>query len=104
MVILLDPYAYSYLVPWLPRTVRVVGANNNMIRPGSRGRLQVQVESAINNHPGPMWGMEDPLDFPGAAEPILAYYRLQRTSECTFVQTNIEDRAEYIRVCRLLRR
>lgn len=103
MVVLLDPYAYSYLVPSMPRTVRVIGANNNIIRPGAWGKLEAEAEAAINGHHGPFWGMEFPVAFPGSAETVLTFYHLKRDEpSCSIVQSNIED-GPHIRMCRLLR-
>jgi hypothetical protein len=102
MVVLLDPYVYAYLVPSLPNTVRVVGANNNIVRPGSWGKLQAQVAAAITDHRGPLWGIEHPVDFPGVANQTLTYYRLARGEYCTFIETNIEQRIK-MRMCRLVR-
>lgn len=101
MVIFLDPYAYSYLVPSLPPTVRAIGANNNIIRPGSWGKLQAAAEAAIRGHTGPIWGLEDPLAFPGTADVTLDFYKLTRDGECTIVDSNIEERPQ-VRMCRLV--
>lgn len=103
MVIFLDPYAYSYLVPSMPETVRVIGANNNIVRPGVWGELQSQVAHAISDHRGPIWGVDDPRDFPGVADQTLSYYHLSRSDDCAFVETNIEDHRNKIRMCHLVR-
>lgn len=101
MVIFLDPYAYSYLVPFMPRSVHVVGANNNIIHPGAWGKLQAEAEAAINSHSGPFWGMEFPRAFPGTADDTLGYYHLHRKlGTCVIVDSNIED-GPNIRMCRL---
>lgn len=103
MVLFLDPYAYSYLVPLMPRTVRVIGANNNIIHPGAWGKLQAQAAAAINGHTGPFWGAEFPKAFPGTADATLAYYHLHRDpGSCMIVKSNIEN-GQNIQMCRLLR-
>jgi hypothetical protein len=102
MMLFLDSYAYSYLVPSFPETVRVIGANNNLVRPGSWGTLQAHVEAAIDGHQGPFWGMEYPEAFPGIADATLSHYRLVREGDCTLVDTNIEERP-LIKLCRLKR-
>ena len=68
MVIFLDPYAMSYTAPFLPPSVRVIGANTNLVHPGDAGLLQQRIEAAIRTHQGPLWGMEDKGDYPGVAE------------------------------------
>ena len=90
MVIFLDPYAMSYTVPFLPPSVRVIGANTNLVHPGDPGLLQRRIEDAIHAHRGPLWGMEDKGDYPGVAEQTLAYYGLRRAGDCTPIRTNIE--------------
>ena len=102
MIIFLDPYAYSYLVPSMPETVRVIGANNNIVRPGVWGELQAQVAHAISDYRGSIWGVDDPREFPGVADQTLAYYHLSRSDNCAFVETNIEDRPNKIRMCHLV--
>jgi len=102
MVVLLDPYAYSYLVPSLPESVRVVGANNNLVRPGSWGVLERRIEDAIRHHGGPLWGMEYPEAFPGIADATLKHHGLERGASCALVETNIEDHP-LVRLCRLRR-
>jgi len=103
MMIFLDPYAYSYLVPSMPRSVRAIGANNNMIAPGALGKLPAEVSAAINGQQGPLWGMEFPKAFPGSADVTLSYYHLHRVAgSCGIVQTNIED-GPHVKLCRLAR-
>jgi hypothetical protein len=101
MILMLDPYAMSYLVPFFPASVRVIGANTNLVRPGSVGRLQKNIEAAINGHTGPLWGLENPRDFPGTAEATLKYYQLERADACTAIMTNIDEPNTI--ACRLVR-
>ncbi|TWB24554.1 hypothetical protein FBZ89_101180 [Nitrospirillum amazonense] len=103
MALFLDPYAYSYLVPTFPSTVKVVGANTNFIRPGSWGKMQAKAETAINGHQGPFWGFEYPEAFPGEADKTLAFYNLERDGECAPVVSNIDDRP-LLRACHLKRK
>jgi hypothetical protein len=100
MVMILDPYGFSYVVPALPPTVRVIGADTNLGGPGSGSKFQEAIEAAIRSHSGPLWGMEDPLDYRGVADAVLKYYNFSRTLECVDVKTNIEDRPR-VRMCRL---
>jgi hypothetical protein len=101
MILMLDPYAMSYLVPFFPPSVRVVGANTNLIHPGSVGRLEKQIEAAINGHIGPLWGLENPKDLPERADATLEYYRLKRADGCTAIKTNIDPPITI--ACRLIR-
>ena len=92
MVLFLNSYAYSYLVPFMPVTARAVGVNSNLVRPGSPGKLQGEIARAIRDHKGPLWGMEYPEAFPGIADASLATYALRREGDCTLLDTNIEDK------------
>ncbi len=103
MVVFLDPYAYSYLVPFMPDTARAIGANTNLVRPGSPGLLEPQIESTIRDHQGPLWGMEYPEVFPGVADSTLASHHLTREDDCALVDTNMEEKP-FVRICRLKRK
>lgn len=102
MMLVLDPYAHSYVIPYLTPSVPVVGAQTNINGPGSPGQLQTRVEGAIASHRGPLWGMESPAGYPGVADETLKHYHLKRGAECSMVDTNIEDKPT-IRICRLER-
>jgi hypothetical protein len=103
MVVLLDAYAYSYLVAFMPSSARLIGASNSIVVPSSTGKLKDQVVAAISSHLGPIWGIEDPGDFPGSADLTLSFYGLQRGQECSFITTNIEGAGTHLRMCRLER-
>jgi hypothetical protein len=90
LVVLLDPSALSYTVPFLPPGVTVVGANTNLVHPGAPGTLQARIERTIRNWNGPIWGFENGRNFPGAADATVAYYRLQRKAPCAEIAGNIE--------------
>jgi hypothetical protein len=98
LVVLLDPSPMAYLADFLPPSVRLVGANNNLIQPGDDGRLARQAETAIQAHAGPLYGLEDPAESPGAAGWTLMYYRLHR-GKCSPVVSNLDNNA--IHLCRL---
>jgi hypothetical protein len=102
MVLLLDPQPYAYLVPSMPSSVRAVGVNNNLVHPGSTGRLWGIIEAAVRDHPGPLWGIEDPNDSPGVADASLASLGLARDGDCVPLITNMED-GLHVRICRLKR-
>ena len=82
----------------LPASVRLVGANNNLVQPGGGGLLAQQAAMAIRNHAGPLYGLEDPAESPGVADRTLAYYGLRRGS-CAPVQSNLDNNA--VHLCRL---
>ena len=100
LVVLLDGSPMAYLADLLPVTVRLVGANNNLVQLGGSGLLAQQAAMAIRNHVGPLYGLEDPAEAPRAADRTLVYYNLRRDS-CAAVESNLDNNA--IRWCRLLR-
>jgi len=99
MVVLLDGAPMAYLADLLPITVRLVGANNNIVHPGGDDLLARQAAMAIRSHAGPLYGLEDPAEAPGTADRTLAYYRLRRGG-CSAVESNLDNNA--IQWCRLL--
>jgi hypothetical protein len=98
MVVLLDGAPMAYLADLFPATVRLVGANNNLVEPGGSGLLAQQAAAAIRNHEGALYGLEDAVESPGTAGRTLAYYRLQRGS-CAPVESNLDNNA--VHMCRL---
>jgi hypothetical protein len=102
MVLFLDPQPYAYLVPWMPSTARAIGVNNNLVHPGSPGRLWSTIETAVRDHQGPLWGVEDPRNSPGVAEGSLRSLRLARDAECASLITNMEP-AGRVKICKLRR-
>jgi hypothetical protein len=93
LVVFLDPSAMAYLVPFLPREVTVVGANNNLVRPGSGGELQRKIEGVVRGWNGPRWGFENGRNFPGDADAVLSYYGLRRVLPCTPIFSSVEGAA-----------
>ena len=69
MVVLLDGAPMAYLADLLPTTVRLVGANNNLVQPGGGGLLAEQAAAAIRHHKGPLYGLENPIEFPRQGRP-----------------------------------
>jgi uncharacterized membrane protein len=102
MVLFLDPQPYGYLVPWMPNSARAIGVNNNLVHPGSSGRLWSIIEAAVRDHQGPLWGVENRSDLPGAADVSLASLGLARDKECDQLITNMED-GQHVQICRLRR-
>ena len=88
IVLFLDPPPYSYLVPSMPSSARAIGVNNGLVHPGSAGKLWSIIEATVRDHQGPLWGVEDPKDFPGVADVSLSSLGLARGGECAPLATN----------------
>ena len=99
MVLFLDDQPYSFLVPSMPISARAIGVNNNLVHPGSTGRLWSVIAAAVRDHQGPLWGVDDPHDSPGVADGSLASLGLARDRDCVPVITNMGTR----RICKLRR-
>jgi len=102
MVLFLDSEPYAYLVPSMPNSARVIGVNNNLVHPGSPGRLERMIEAAVQDHRGPLWGVENPAVDPGVADVSLSSLRLARAGECAPLITNMEV-GQPVRICKLRR-
>jgi hypothetical protein len=101
MALILDSSPLSYVVPFMPETVRAIGVSNNLSHPGSPGRLRSEIEAAVRGHRGPFWGLEDPGAAPGEADLSLKSLGLAR-GDCALLDSNLElDRTA--RICRLVR-
>ena len=101
LVVLLDGSPLAYLALFEPVSVRFVGANNNLIRPGGSTLLDQNVADAISGQNRDVWGLESPEASPGEADRVLAFYRLERSS-CTWLRTNLVD-SGHVRMCQLSR-
>jgi hypothetical protein len=91
LVVLLDPSPMAYVAAFATPTLRFVGANNNLVRPGDRNLLVRQVQAAILNHSGPLWGLEMPGENRGVADATLLAYGLQRSEGCARVRSNLDQ-------------
>ena len=91
LVILLDSSPMSYLVAYMPPSVRVVGANNPLFYPGQTGLLAERRERLIKTWPGPIYGLENPVHRPSMADRTLGYYGLHRGPGCTYLRSNLEN-------------
>lgn len=100
LVIMLDDAPMAYVAAFEPRSVRFVGANSNLLRPGQDSLMAKQAEAAIRSAKGPIWGLEYP---PAAAEneQTLHYYGLHRVPPCLTVISNIDGNS--LRLCPLQR-
>jgi hypothetical protein len=103
MVLFLDTRPYSFIVPWMPESARAIGVNNNLVHPGSQGKLWTIIETAIQNHRGPLWGIEDTHDDSGAADVSLNSLGLARDGGCAPLKTNMEV-GNHARICKLRRK
>jgi hypothetical protein len=102
MVLFLDPDPYAYLVPSMPISARAIGVNNNLVHPGGAGRLWSVIETAVRDHQGSLWGVENPGDFPGVADASLRSLRLARDGECVSLIANLEAPGR-VMMCKLRR-
>jgi hypothetical protein len=102
MVLFLDRLPYSFVVPWMPSSARAIGVNNNLVHPGSSGRLWSIIEAAVRNHEGPLWGIETPEDEPGRGDASLKSLGLGRDGQCMPLKTNMPV-GQRGRICRLHR-
>ena len=93
LVVLLDPSPMAYVAAFAPDSVRFVGADNNLVRPGASTRMARAVAASIRDQTGPLWGLEAPADHPGAATATLRAYRLARAPGCVRVRSNLDDNA-----------
>jgi hypothetical protein len=103
IVLFLDPPPYSYLVPSMPSSARAIAVNNGLVHPGSAGKLWSIIEATVRDHQGPLWGVEDPKDFPGVADASLSSLGLARGGECAPLVTNMEL-GQPVKICRLQRK
>ena len=101
LVVTLDGSGAAYLAPFTDPAIRWVGANNTLIQPGSPARLAQQAESAIRQHTGPLYGIDDPKRGDGVSTQTLAYYNLAQTN-CTQIASNLDGNG--LRLCRLVHR
>ena len=102
MVLFLDPQPYAFLVPSMPISARAIGVNNNLVHPGSPGRLWSAIDAAVRDHQGPLWGVEDPFDRPGVANVSLSSLGLARDGDCAPLISNMEV-GQHAKICRLRR-
>ena len=100
MVLLLTADPMAYIAAFTDPSVRFVGVNNNLVRPGDQSALAQQLEHAVRSVRGPLWGLEI-ADPSGKTEAVLRYYGLERGAGCSMVQSNLEG--PQVRLCPLQR-
>ena len=98
LVVLLDWSPMAYVAAFAPRSVRFVGADNNLVVPGAPDLLSRAVATAIRDQRGPTWGLEEDR---ATADRALAAYHLRRAPGCVRVRSNLDGNA--IRACPLVR-
>jgi len=98
LVVLLDWSPMAYVAAFAPRSVRFVGADNNLVMPGAPDLLSRAVAAAIREQRGPIWGLEEDR---ATADRALAAYHLHRAPGCVRVRSNLDGNA--IRACPLIR-
>ncbi len=93
LVVFLDRSALAYTIPFMPPSVTVIGADTNLVHPGSSGRLQARIAATIEHWQGPIWGFENGRNFPGLAAATLRFYGLRRAGGCQAITSNLEAEA-----------
>jgi hypothetical protein len=101
VVVMLDDAPMGYVAAFYPRSVRFIGANNNLLPLGQITLLQQQVVAAIRDARGPVFGLEDAVDNQKMADKTLSYYHLRRDGVCAPVQSNLDGNS--LRICPLMR-
>ena len=100
MVLLLDNEPMAYLAAFAPATTRFVATNDYFMTLDSSNPMQAWVAAAIEDHRGPLWGLDSPPEQGDRSAQTLERYGLVRR-ECRPVRSNISPLA--IRICRLER-
>ncbi len=99
MVVILTNEPVGYVAAFADPAVRFIGADNNLVHPGDTTGLARQVEAAIHDHGGPLWGLE----LPGspATQKTLDHYGLHGDGDCLPIISNLDGSA--FRLCPLTR-
>lgn len=100
VVILLQAAPVSYVAAFEPPSVQFIGVHNDLIALDSTSGLQAQIEKAIRDAPGEIWGIETTGDSSVLADQSLNRYRLRRTATCSPILSNLDGN---LRMCRLER-
>ena len=91
LVVTLDDDPHSYLVPFMPPSVRVLGLNTNILRPGTETGLTRRLREAIAAHEGAGWSIAAPRTTDGQRDAVLAAYGLVVAGACVLVRTSLES-------------
>ncbi len=101
LLILLDPAPMAYVALATPPDVALVGANNNLVRPGDDFPLARRIAARIRSHTGPLYGLEMPAEAGNAAATTLRFFGLHRRPGCTRVRSSLDN--DGITLCELAR-
>ena len=101
MVLLLDNEPMAYLAAFADPSVRFIATNDFFMTLDKTNPMQAQVETAIREHRGPIWGLDSPPEQRDRSDRSLERYDLIRGA-CHNVETNISPLA--IRLCKLDRK
>lgn len=98
MVLLLDNEPMGYLAAFADPRVRFIGTNDFYMSLDGTNPMQREVEHAIVNHNGPLFGLDSPEEQGDRSAKTLAHYQLFRGA-CRHVTTNLSLHS--IRLCEL---
>lgn len=98
MVLLLDNEPMGYLAAFADPRVRFIGTNDFYMSLDGTNPMQRDVEHAIADHSGPLFGLDSPEEQGDRSAATLAHYRLFRGA-CRHVTTNLSPHP--IRLCEL---
>jgi hypothetical protein len=89
LVVSLDDEPHSYLVAFMPREVRVLGLNTNILRAGDENGLTLRLRQAIAAHQGAGWSIAAPETREAERDRVLGIYGLMLTGECQLLRTSL---------------
>jgi hypothetical protein len=89
MLLLLSPEPMGFVAAFASPALRVVGVNNNIVRPGSETLLARRVEAAVRGFAGPLWGLHGPSASAASIAAVLGYYGLVIIGDCVNVTSNL---------------
>jgi hypothetical protein len=99
LVILVDDPPMAYVLPFLARDARFVGAKNNLTSPDHDNLFEREVKRVIGAHGGPIYSLTFPA---GTGDDVIRAHRLRRVSEpCQAIATNMSTSP--MQLCRLQR-
>jgi len=89
LVVTLDDEPHSYLVPFMPPSVRVLGLNTNLLRPTDETGLTRRLREAIATHAGPRWSIAARRTTDLQRDAVLNAYGLIVAGACVTVRTSL---------------
>lgn len=97
LLVLAGDYPMSYVVAFVPPSVRAVGAFSNFVRPPSGAGTRRRIESLIANWEGPIWVARTRTPDLEARSVIRNHYMLDVEDDCTPI-TSVWD-ANALEIC-----